>query len=250
MIDRYDAVSRLRDDSTSNEEDIERVMATVFDRERFHAVKGKILERMAGRSSETALRLLRKGLADPDVEVRKAAINALRRVPEALRESVETLLKDSSYNVIETAFTKLAESFPDRSLSYCAQIEEVEGHAARVAITMLEHRIAKRNGSRDIDRLIDYASGGFEFQTRQNAMNALKRLNIMDERVVAHTIQAVLSTNNRLAAVANGLCEYWLQQTKTKRMFREYVNGKQWEPWQRDIVMKLVGERNEPRRRR
>ena len=250
MIDRYDAISRLRDDSTSSDEEIENVMASVFEKETFHAVKGKILERMAGRNSATATQLMRKGLKDADVDVRKAAINAMRRVPEALREEVEALLKDSSYNVIETAFTKLAESFPDRSLSYCSTIENVEGHAARVAIAMLEHRIAKRNASRDIDRLIDYASNGFEFQTRQNAMNALKRLNIVDERVVAHAVQALLSTNNRLAGVVSGLCEYWLQQTRAKRLFRDYVMGKQWEPWQRDIVMKLVGERSEPRRRR
>jgi aminopeptidase N len=250
MIDRYDAISRLRDDSTTSDDEIEKVMATVYAKEKFHAVKGKILERMAGRSSETALALMRKGMKDADVDVRKAAINALRRVPEALRRDVEELLRDSSYSVIESAFTKLCESFPDKSLSYCSEIEDVTGPAMRVSIAMLEHRISKKNSAKDIDKLVDYASNGFEFQTRQGAMNALKRLNIVDERVVGHAVQALLSTNNRLADVARGICEYWMQQTKARRMFREFVNSKSWEPGQREVLMRLVGDRAEPRRRR
>ena len=250
MIDRYDAVSRLRDDSTSSDDEIEKAFEEVYNKERFHAVKGKILERMAGRSSQTALALMRKGMKDADVDVRKAAINALRRVPEGLRRDVEELLRDSSYSVIESAFTKLCESFPDKSLGYCAQIEDVAGPAMRVSIAMLEHRISKKNSAKDIDKLLDYASNGFEFQTRQGAMNALKRLNIVDERVVAHVVQALLSTNNRLADVARGICEYWMQQTKARDLFRAYYRAGTWSNQDRDQLQRLFGERTEPRRRR
>ncbi len=248
MIDRYDAVRAMHEDSTLSEEETEIFLAEQFTREKFHAVRSEIVARMSKSRSDRALNVLKAACKDPDVEVRKAVLSNLRRVPEKLTEAVTNMLSDSSYVVIENALSKLCDSYPNRFDEFCTAVQSVDAPGARVRIAVLERR-ALRGKQAALDSLVDYCSTAFEFGTRQNAMNALKRLNYCDAKLVPWMIQAILSSNNRLADVARGMCETWITQTKMKQLFVDYYRATQWKPWQKEILVKLLGERPERRRR-
>ncbi len=249
MIDRYDAIKQMHDDSTFSEEQTEDLFKQLFEREKFQAVKSEIVSRMAKSRSDLAHGVLMKAASDADVDVRKAVVNSVRRVSEALRTTFERLLNDSSYNVAENAFTRLCESFPERTASYVKQLRMTHSPAERIRIAALE-RAVTLGDSTALDTLVDYSTSGFEFQTRQNAMNALKRLNYCNTSVVRWTIESLLSTNNRLSDVARGMIEYWVQQSAYKKMFVDYYRSRNWEHWQRETLSKLIGERMERRRAR
>ncbi len=248
MIDRYDAVKFLHEDSTFSEEETELFLTRMFEREKFHAIKGEIVARMAKSRSSAAQALLRTAINDSDVEVRKAVLNNTRKISPELRGSYEALLRDSSYWIIESAFNKLCESFPERAAAYAKQLDGVRSPAERVHIAVLERR-ALQAEQRAFDTLVDYTTSAFEFHTRQNAFSALKRLNHCDIRLVHSTIDALFSTNNRLADHVRGVCEYWIQQSEYKKLFADYYRSNTWERWEREILSKVLGERMERRRR-
>ncbi len=248
MIDRYDAVHQMHEDSTFDEQKTDEFLQSIYTKESFQAVKSEIVAHMLRSKTTIATDLVKTAIGDNDVEVRKAVVSGTKRIPEKLRESYERMLADSSYWIIENVFTKLCENFPSRKAEYLKKLENVHGPSQRVHIACLECRAAD-NDRAALDTLVDYCSHSFEFQTRQNAMAAVKRLNYCNEALVGYLVEAMLSTNNRLADVARGLAEGWMQQRRYSELFVKYYRAHQWKKWQQDILAKLVGETPGRRRR-
>ena len=184
---------------------------------------------------------MRRGqLHDQAVEVRKSVINNIVTLPPRLRTEFETLLTDSSYDVVTAALTKLSEQFPDRLPQYLDNTKGVDGMDRKVKIRRFE-LIAATGNSAAVDSLVEYSGGSYEFRSRLNAFDALKRLNYLDERVIGSLFDAMTHWNNRLKNPATEVAQYFYQQGAYKKLFRKYYRSHTWLPYQKSILEDFVG---------
>ncbi|MBS1904955.1 MAG: hypothetical protein JSS75_14720 [Bacteroidetes bacterium] len=239
MLDRYDALVALRDDSSIPSSDRRSVLVQAFDHEHYEATRSEIVNQLSSDNSPEARAIIRRAIKDSVLGVRQAALNAYRFIPSDLESDMEVLLKDSSYATIATALDKLCESFPQNTAKYLDMTKDVDGMEHKVRLKWLELK-AQGGDQAAIDQLVDYASISYEFITRQAAMSALQRLNYLNEPLVANLIDALLSTNNRLAGSANAVLAKYYEQTKFRTMMMTYYKSKSWEPWQKEIIDRVI----------
>ena len=221
-------------------EDKRFVLIQVFNQEKYQAIRAEVVSQLASDNVTDSRGIIRRALNDTTLEVRQAALNAYRFIPEDLEVPVMQRLKDSSYTMIITALDKLSESFPQNTAKYLDLTKDEMGMSHKVHIKWLEIKAASTADAAAIKELVDYTSVSYEFITRQTAMDALVRLNYMDNDFIANLIDALLSTNNRLAGSANGILTKYYGQTKDREMMMAYYRSKTWEPWQKEIVDKII----------
>ncbi len=236
MIDRYDAVTAMNTIDVNRKRD---VLAQVFGRETFHYVKDAVVAQLVNDSAETSRSIVKKALNDPNAEVRKSVINTIVTIPPAMRTEFEALLVDSSYDVVTAALTKLSEQFPDRLPHYLHVTKEVDGMDRKVKVKRFELSAAAGNNAA-LDSLVEYSSGSYEFRSRLNAFEALKRLNYLDGRVARNLFDAMTHWNNRLKNPATEVAQYFYQQGAYKKFFREYYRLHTWLPYQKSILENFV----------
>lgn len=241
MIDRYDALVGLKADSSDiNAKQI--LLAQVFDKEKNAPMRSEVVAQLAGEKTAMAFSVLHKAFKDKDVEVRKSALNSVKGVPSEFQNDVESLLKDSSYAVVTTALEKLSEAYPQNTASYLETTKNELGMYNQVKIKWLEiavtHNIPPVNDARQ--KLIRYASPSYEFWTRRNAMNSLKRLNYCDDAVIENLVDGMLNPCGRLSAPAQEVLGYFYQQSQFKQKIMSYYGSKQWKGWQKDILDKVI----------
>lgn len=239
MIDRYDALVGLRSAPLDEKRDflIER-----FDKETFHAPKAEIISQLANDNNPASVNLIKKALADKDDDVRKAAINNLTTISTDMLPEVEKLLKDPSYDLVAMVLEKLAFNNPagiDKYLDLTKGTTGVRGH--NVEIKWLE--VAIGAGKKEFtDKLVEYTSNSYEFLTRVNAINALKKLNIFSANALPYTLDAAVSPNTRLSGPAIGVLKYFYEQAGHRKAMLDYYRSKKWKNFERDLLKPIFGE--------
>jgi aminopeptidase N len=241
MIDRYDALVGLRNDST----DISAkhsLLAQVFDKEKYSAMRSEVVSQLSGEKTATAFSVLHKAYTDRDVEVRKSALNGVKGVPVEFQKDVEKLLSDSSYTIVATALEKLADSYPQNVASYLETTKNELGMYNQVKIKWLETSVtaAISVAADSRAKLVLYSSPSYEFWTRRNAMNALKRINYCDDKVIENLIDGMLNPCGRLSAPAQEVLTYFYQQFEFRKKITKYYRSKEWNDWQKDILDKVI----------
>jgi hypothetical protein len=172
-------------------------------------------------------------MEDASEDVRKTALNGFKIIPRELKSTVENLLKDESYGIISTALEKLADAFPADIPLYLKTVESQIGLHAQIRIKVLEIRSSKGDAIA-LDSLIDYTGPSFEFWTRRNAMNALKRINAFNEKALWNILDGAWNPNSRLASNSIETLQYFYQQAQHKMLIINARNGKsEWKPWQK-----------------
>ena len=200
MIDRYDALVALNDVAMPDAYRLA-ILVDVYTKETFHAIRSAALDqavRMMQRGSTEASGMVGKGLSDANVEVRRSTLRAMERIPESLRGTAEGLLMDPSFGLQREALEKLWVSFPEHHERYLRLTDGATSPHAAIEITRASF-LALEGDTTALTQLADYAGPGFEFITRQNAMEALVRVGAATPTVATAMVQACLSTNNRLA---------------------------------------------------
>lgn len=240
MIDRYDALVGLRSVPVAEKRDflIER-----FDKETFHAPKGEIIAQLINDNSNAAtLAMLRRALADKDDDVRKAVVNNLTKLENDLLPDVEKLLNDPSYELVATTLEKLSFFYPEKTSMYLDKTKGIRGtRGSNVLVKWLE--VAITNGRNDFaDSLIVLTSNSYEFVTRANAMNALKKLNIFNQKSFEYAIDAAGSPNTRLSGPAIGMLKYFYEQAAYRKTMLDYYRAKTWKEYERDALKQVFGE--------
>ncbi|GIV22809.1 MAG: M1 family metallopeptidase [Bacteroidia bacterium] len=234
ILARYEALLALRRVPAAQKRE---ALQAAYRREQFWAMRAEIVAQLA--NDPAAQSFLKEALRDPHPQVRFAVIANHNPLSTTLRTDLETLLRDSSYVVQALALERLSEAFPRRVPEYLRMTANdlgLVGHNVR--IKHLE--VAALHGDKGaIDKLVDYASPAFEFRTRQNALRALKALNALPPSLLPHLVEALLSTNMRLAAVAREVTEYWLGQTRFRQTLIEYYNQHSWSPAEKAILAPL-----------
>ncbi|MBK7669643.1 MAG: M1 family metallopeptidase [Sphingobacteriaceae bacterium] len=230
MIDRYDAVLAMRKISPPQKKI---VLTEVYNKNTFHAIKSEAAAQLLEDKSEESIQLVKKALTDADVQVRKAILMSTKSIEPNLLSDYEKLLLDSSYQTIVTALEKLCNNFPENTQKYLDITKGIEGTNGRnVICKWLEiAAAASNNDKKHINQLVAFTSNSYEFITRGNAMNALRKLNYIDETMVNNCIEACLSSNGRLAGPANETIKYFYAQTQFKKLISETIkkrNSKNW----------------------
>lgn len=239
MLDRYDAVVSFRTDSVPMT-DRRDVLIQVYNKETYQAIRAEIVTQLSADNTPDSRAIIRRAMKDTTLEVRSAALNAYRFIPADLEGDVAMLLKDSSYNMIITSLDKLCESFPQSTAKYLDMTKDERGMSNKVHLKWLEIKAFSTGDQAAIKELVDYTSVSNEFIARQTAMDALSRLDHFDNDLLANLIDALLSTNNRLAGSANGILTKYYAQTKPREMMIAYNKSKTWEPWQKEIVERII----------
>lgn len=237
IIDRYDALLALRDFSIEQKRDI---LLQCYNVEKFHLNKAEIISQLSADTNARTIDLIRKAIYDQDVYVRRAVVQQIKKVPGDLQSDYETLLTDISYINVELALANLVSSFPRDGERYLSITEKETGwRGINIRICWLELAIGQ--GKEEyLAELINYSSKSYEFETRQNALMALKRLNYIDKQVAENLLEAAIYWNYKLVNTAKEVLSFYKQQTKSKAQLNDCLNDLELEGKDYKTLEKLI----------
>lgn len=232
MIDRYDALTALaeRGSAALSANDRLAMLTAVYDREAFHAMRSEAVRQAAlmirseRATAAEAIELVGKGLRDGHVDVRRTALRSLESVPESLRTAAEGLLMDPSFGLIRDALQKLCSSFPEHAERYLRLTAQVASPHASVEITRATI-MALQGDTVALATITDYAGPGFEFITRQNAMEALLTMGTVNTAIATALAQAYVSTNSRLSDRAQAAISQLFASEPAKAVLRSALSS-------------------------
>jgi aminopeptidase N len=238
MLDRYDAVFAMKNLPLDQKRD---ALIEAFQKNPYHAIRGEIVAQLIGDKNEKGIQLIKQALHDKDVQVRKSVITSAVYMEPSLLTDYETLLLDSSYVTIATALEKLCFQFPQSAQKYLDKTKDIEGVRGRdVRMKWLEIAYSTTNDKGHLDQLIKYTSNSYEFISRSNAMASLRKLNYFDGTVLDNCLNAVVSSNGRLATPAAETIKYFFAQPKYKKLIVDGVAAKPLKDWEKEIVMRVL----------
>ena len=236
MIDRYDAVVGMRTIGL----DVKReALVQAYEKSTFHAVRSEIVAQLANDLHVTARSLLKRSLLSESTPVRFSVLSNTTPIPPELREPFEQLLKDSSYAIVALALEKLSSEFPQHAARYVDLTKLEEGMSHEIRVKWLEVQ-GRRGDEASIKGLVALAGPSYEFRTRTNALEALKRLNYLDSDLLPHLFDALTHFNSRLRAPAASVTAYFSQQTAYADRLKKYYHSHTWEGWQREILDRVI----------
>ncbi|HYG16555.1 MAG TPA: M1 family metallopeptidase [Bacteroidia bacterium] len=220
MIDRYEALLAMKSTSIDKKRTLLQHLVAGKD---FWGIRAEATTQLVNDS--LSIPILIKALADPNVNVRKAALT-MHKIPAELKLHVEALLKDSSYVIIETALEKLCRDFPKDAVKYLDATDGILGMNNALRIKWLEIAGAQPSTAESYwAGLAIFAGPGYEFRTRINAFDALKRTNFFSGKVFASLLEASVSQNGRLAGPAYSALEHFAKQNLYRAQIVELLSG-------------------------
>jgi len=132
---------------------------------------------------------------------------------------------------------KLASAHPEKIQDYLKITKGVEGiQGKNVLIKWLELSFNTDGKQQHAEELVRLTSGSYEFRTRVNAMQALKRLNWLDDELTANLVDAILNPNVRLSGPATDLLKYFYAEDKSRKAISSYIQSGHWLAWQRELL--------------
>lgn len=232
MIDRFDALMALRDYSLDEKRE---TLYRLFETETFFAIRAEIVNQLAKDKDPHSILTLEKAMQDPAVQVRQAALSGPETFTASQKQLAILLLKDSSYNIIESALEKLYNLYPTEISTWLEETKNVYGMANNVRIKWLS--LAYQSGDKNtLNELIGFASGGYEFRTRINAMSQLKSLAIVNDALLKNIFSAIFSWNSRLAGPAAECLNQLATSTFSRRQISEYMKNRNWTEKEKEIL--------------
>lgn len=223
MIDRYDALVELRSTPVNKKR---ATLIKVFKNETFHLCKSEVINQLADDEDSDSRLMIKNAIKDKDALVRRAVLDNVVNIPIDLKKEYEVLLKDSSYANIEIALQNLCTSFPKDARIYLEMTEkEVGWRGKNIRMKWLE--MSYLNGNNDvINEIKDYTSQSYEFETRINSINILKRLNILDDEIIDNIFESSVHWNFKLATAGREALLYFYQQNNWKTMIDSRLKSK------------------------
>lgn len=204
----------------------------IYAKENFHGIKSEIIMQLSNDDDKGSLSILKLGLNDADVLVRRAVLSNLQNIPPKLENDITLKLRDYNYSNCEIALYKLCTLDPENKDKYLEQTKDLVGSNKNIRITWLELNYGKDDNS--ISELVNYSSSDYEFRTRNYAINSLVSLNYCNKQVVINLFDAALSTNNRLASPARNALKKLKETPAYSEMIKNYYEENIWDDWQKN----------------
>lgn len=238
LLDRYDALVAL--DKFPLDEKRE-ILKIVYLKEVFHATKSEIVRQLLADENKDSREIIRSAMTDKDALMQKAVINNTSTIPADLLADYEKLLASPSYEVVASALEKLSFQFPLNTAKYLEATKGVIGTAGRnVEIKWLEISANTSNDKVALDKLVAYTNLSYEFRTRVNAAQALKRLDYFNEALMKNLMSAIFSVNGRLAGPCGDVLNTFYNQDSHRKMISDYMASQAWNDWQKDILANVL----------
>jgi aminopeptidase N len=215
MIDRYDALVALRSFPMNQKES---TLLKAWQKETFHLTRTEIIKQLYAEEGKSYDEIFLQAIRDDDPLVRRAALENVKQVPENMKSEVEKLLADHSYVNVEKALDLLSRSFPHDVPRYLEATKNETGWRGK-NIRMKWLEIAIQADQREYLREVtDYAGPHYEFETRMNAFQLLKRLNYLDQPAASNLISGYLYWNYKVSNAAKEVLTYFYQQDRYKEL--------------------------------
>lgn len=228
MMDRYDAITAMRDIAPEQKRDD---LIALFKKERFFGIRSEIVYQLSTDDDKQSLAVLREAIYDPHPLVRRSVLTNLKSLPGKLEKDLETLLRDDNYTNVEVALRKLAEWQPNKVNDYLKVTNGMTGGTNNIRLAWLEI-MCRQNGNASIGGILDMSSPQYEFRTRVAAFNALNSLNYCDQRAVENLFNALVSTNHRLSTPARTTLLALKKTPEYNTMILNYYRSQQWTAWE------------------
>jgi aminopeptidase N len=225
MIDRYDALVAMTAFPLVQKME---VFKRIYDREEFQLFRVEIVRQLSLDSSNSDFELIKRAIADDDAKVRLSVLKNYTVIPPVLRLDFEKLLADSAYYIVEMALNNLSSNFPEYTPEYLVRTKDETGWRGRnIRIRWLA--IALRSGLNEhLTELIEYAGPSYEFETRINAIGALKALNYLDDILIKYLFDGAFYWNYRLANEARSALKYYYGIEKYRQGIDAEYKSRKW----------------------
>lgn len=202
MIDRYDAVVAMKDIPLVEKQAF---LQGRFVSEKHHAIRAEIAKQLANQKHLNKWYL--QVVKDSKSEVKLAFIAADSTISDQ-KDLFFMLLKDSSNIVVEQALEKMIKSSSISTkdkISALKMTELLSGQNNNIRAKWLEfaYTVGYGDKSKHLAELSMLTGANYEFRTRVNAAQAIKRLNVCDAGIVNNLLDACLTYNSRLAGPSN-----------------------------------------------
>jgi len=169
---------------------------------------------------------VKEAINNGDELVSRIIVENMKAVPLSMEQDYIKLLNDSCYINVEKALENLTYSFPDNDYLKITK-NEIGWRGKNIRIKWIELSLTKNlNQPVLINELIDYSSESFEFETRINAINALRSLNIFNIKIADNIINAYNYWNNKLAPIALEAIKYYYKQNKYRKVIEDRLKTK------------------------
>jgi len=221
MLDRFDAVVALKNVEIDKKRD---VLTSVYLKEKFHAVKAEIIGQLIADTAKSSKELIKLALIDKDAHVRRAVLTHSNPIASDMEPQLRKLLSDSSYITVEQTLDKLSLRFPENIQAYLDITKNEIGNSGRnIRIKWLEIACGI-DRAKFIGELVNYACPPYEFRTRINAMEALKKLNYFDEKLLSGLVNSASHFNTRLSGLADVNIQYYYKQSANKKLIFDFAH--------------------------
>ena len=119
--------------------------------------------------------------------------------------------------------------------------EGVVGPSGRnVDVKRLEIKARLMNDQAAKDQLVVLSSMSYEFRTRVNAAQALKRLNYFASPLLVNLTDAMVSSNLRLAGPCGEVLDFLYNQAQNRAVIADYIRSKAMKDWERETIGKML----------
>jgi aminopeptidase N len=239
MLDRYDALVALRD--VPMEQKRETLIKAYNDtKNTWHTLKGEIANQLFSDADAKSKEVVANALGG-DPWLQRDVLNAQSTIPADKLPLFEALLTSKSYDNVLNALDKLTTQYPANTQKYLDLTKDVVGTSGRnVEIKRLEIMGRVNNDQAAKDKLVTYTGVSYEFRTRVNAAQAVKRLNYFATPLLDNLTQAMTTSNVRLAYPSGEVLDFFYSQAQYRAQIAEYIQKKSWKEWEKEQVGKML----------
>ncbi|MFN0049745.1 MAG: M1 family metallopeptidase [Cytophagales bacterium] len=219
MLDRYDAIVAMKNVEIDKKRD---VLTSVYIKERFHGIKSEIISQLVNDTAKSSVDLVKSAISSKDANVRRSVLTNMNLISAEWEPELRKLLSDSSYANVELALEKLSFKFPANTQSYLDITKSEKGNSGNnIRIKWLELACGL-DKPKYINELVAFACPPYEFRTRINAMEALKKLNYLDEKLLIGLLSSASHFNTRLSAPAEQNIQHYFKQSAYRKLITDY----------------------------
>ena len=159
----------------------------------YWTVKRAIIYQLKSENFDDKKQFFQLALQSNNNKVRQVVASLLTEVPEDFRISYESLLDDKSYQTREIVLSVLWKNFPEHRIRYLDKSKDWFGfNDYNLRIVWLSLTLSTPNYSCDKEalkkELIDYSSNKFEAIVRQNAVESLFALGIVNDTFLINLV--------------------------------------------------------------
>ena len=224
MIDRYDAINAMDSIAIQRKRNF---LISRYHAETFPELKAEIIRQLAPDTTSETLSLMQQALRDSSVTVRLAALTSLRKIPKQLRPDIEKMLRDSSYTVIANSLVRLVQSHDGNLSKYLEETRGINGPGHMVSILWNEINLQLGN-RKSLQKLVDYTSNSYAFQTRINAAQVLRQMNYLNQTFAESLLQGITTANYRLAGAFRDICRHFAMNDQKMQLMQKVLRNTKW----------------------